>query len=224
LKKFINTTTRLSTNDKSRKCGVGGDEEDDPSCTFDYYIDGKKLPIVEKAKRIAESGTIYEKKYLRSVQLFDFVHENCLVDMWIGHERFAFVDLSAGPFEWGPTIAGEGIRDRTTWPIVPTLKHKNHHFDEEHIKTAESPDAAAVSSENTNTNTNTEADSVAGCVRNSFFKTTISYFSLNYYYFYFHFFQRQKRKKTTKIKTQTQKKQIGIFSFKKWPKNTNFIV
>jgi hypothetical protein len=161
LKKFINTTTRLSTNDKSRKCGVGGDEEDDPSCTFDYYIDGKKLPIVEKAKRIAESGTIYEKKYLRSVQLFDFVHENCLVDMWIGHERFAFVDLSAGPFEWGPTIAGEGIRDRTTWPIVPTLKHKNHHFDEEHIKTAESPDAAAVSSENTNTNTNTEADSVA---------------------------------------------------------------
>jgi hypothetical protein len=38
--------------------------------------------------QIAESGTIYEKKYLRLVQLFDFVHENCLVDAWIGHGRY----------------------------------------------------------------------------------------------------------------------------------------
>jgi hypothetical protein len=60
------------------------------------------------------------------------------------------VDLTAGPFEWGPTIAGEGIRDRTSRPVVPTLKHKSHHLDEERFKTAEKFDSTSTVEDNSN--------------------------------------------------------------------------
>lgn len=33
--------------------------------------------------------------------------------------RHAFLDLTAGPFEWGPVIAGEGVRSKSTIPRVP---------------------------------------------------------------------------------------------------------
>jgi hypothetical protein len=31
----------------------------------------------------------------------------------------AFIDLSAGPFEYGPTVSGEGVRTQYTLPKVP---------------------------------------------------------------------------------------------------------
>lgn len=33
--------------------------------------------------------------------------------------RFAFLDLTAGPFEWGPIIGGEGVRSFDSKPKVP---------------------------------------------------------------------------------------------------------
>uniref|UniRef100_A0A0E0NXC2 KIN17-like protein n=1 Tax=Oryza rufipogon TaxID=4529 RepID=A0A0E0NXC2_ORYRU len=36
------------------------------------------------------------------------LHSECLTDMWIGRDRFAFIDLSAGPFAWGPAVGGDG--------------------------------------------------------------------------------------------------------------------
>lgn len=33
--------------------------------------------------------------------------------------RFAFLDLSAGPVEWGPIIGGEGVRSKESIPEVP---------------------------------------------------------------------------------------------------------
>ena len=33
--------------------------------------------------------------------------------------RFAFLDLTAGPFEWGPIIGGEGVRSKGSIPNVP---------------------------------------------------------------------------------------------------------
>uniref|UniRef100_A0A0E0GPU0 DUF7906 domain-containing protein n=1 Tax=Oryza nivara TaxID=4536 RepID=A0A0E0GPU0_ORYNI len=36
------------------------------------------------------------------------LHSECLADMWIGRDRFAFIDLSAGPFAWGPAVGGDG--------------------------------------------------------------------------------------------------------------------
>ncbi|KAH9305439.1 hypothetical protein KI387_009843, partial [Taxus chinensis] len=46
------------------------------------------------------------------------IHPECLVDAWAGKERWTFVDLSAGPFTWGPTVGGEGVRTETSLPDV----------------------------------------------------------------------------------------------------------
>ncbi|CAM0953876.1 unnamed protein product [Alopecurus aequalis] len=46
------------------------------------------------------------------------LHAECLTDIWIGRDRFAFVDLSAGPFAWGPAVGGDGVRTELTLPNV----------------------------------------------------------------------------------------------------------
>jgi hypothetical protein len=76
--------------------------------------------------------------------------EDCLVDNWVGHarcvstlglllptciaaplsfvrsntlvgrSRYAWLDLSAGPFKWGPVVAGQGVRSHSTLPRVPS--------------------------------------------------------------------------------------------------------
>ncbi|XP_057447352.1 uncharacterized protein LOC130739135 [Lotus japonicus] len=42
----------------------------------------------------------------------------CLTDTWIGKDRWAFIDLSAGPFSWGPAVGGEGVRTEASLPNV----------------------------------------------------------------------------------------------------------
>ncbi|CAM9103114.1 unnamed protein product, partial [Laminaria digitata] len=34
----------------------------------------------------------------------------CLTDTWVSGERFAWVDLQAGPFSWGPAAGGDGYK------------------------------------------------------------------------------------------------------------------
>uniref|UniRef100_A0A0D9VFU6 DUF7906 domain-containing protein n=1 Tax=Leersia perrieri TaxID=77586 RepID=A0A0D9VFU6_9ORYZ len=46
------------------------------------------------------------------------LHAECLTDMWIGRDRFAFIDLSAGPFSWGPAVGGDGVRTELSLPNV----------------------------------------------------------------------------------------------------------
>ena len=41
-----------------------------------------------------------------------FLHFDC---------RWAFVDLSAGPFSWGPSVGGVGVRTEHTLPSVDNL-------------------------------------------------------------------------------------------------------
>ena len=48
-----------------------------------------------------------------------FYHSpECLVDLYVGHGRASFVDLSAGPFAWGPLVGGEGLRNVRDLPDV----------------------------------------------------------------------------------------------------------
>lgn len=47
--------------------------------------------------------------------------ENCLVDLWISSERLAFIDLTAGPFTWGPVVGGEGLRSHSSLPAVSEM-------------------------------------------------------------------------------------------------------
>ncbi|KAL5212523.1 hypothetical protein ABZP36_023370 [Zizania latifolia] len=46
------------------------------------------------------------------------LHAECLTDLWIGRDRFAFFDLSAGPFAWGPAVGGDGVRTELSLPNV----------------------------------------------------------------------------------------------------------
>ncbi|GAV83140.1 hypothetical protein CFOL_v3_26591 [Cephalotus follicularis] len=49
---------------------------------------------------------------------FNDLHAECLTDTWIGKDRWAFVDLTAGPFSWGPAVGGEGVRTKLSLPDV----------------------------------------------------------------------------------------------------------
>ncbi|KAH7674621.1 hypothetical protein IHE45_08G086100 [Dioscorea alata] len=57
------------------------------------------------------------KKELKSGELAG-LHPECLTDTWIGLERWAFIDLTAGPFSWGPAVGGEGVRTENSLPNV----------------------------------------------------------------------------------------------------------
>lgn len=57
------------------------------------------------------------EKWLKSGDLSGLHHE-CLTDMWIGGNRWAFIDLTAGPFSWGPAVGGEGVRTEISLPNV----------------------------------------------------------------------------------------------------------
>ncbi|EFA77729.1 hypothetical protein PPL_12341 [Heterostelium album PN500] len=85
--------------------------------------DDKQLSAVEYAQHLYNQGTWYEKFYIQTA--YDNpITENCLVDSWISHKRFAFIDLTAGPFEWGPTIGGNGLKSNLTLPRVPYGTHE----------------------------------------------------------------------------------------------------
>jgi hypothetical protein len=48
--------------------------------------------------------------------------EDCLVDLWLADSgRFGWVDLSAGPFQWGPVVGGEGVRTASSLPDTHDL-------------------------------------------------------------------------------------------------------
>ncbi|KAH0651833.1 hypothetical protein KY290_032740 [Solanum tuberosum] len=49
---------------------------------------------------------------------FSGFHAECLTDTWIGNHRWAFIDLTAGPFSWGPAVGGEGVRTELSLPNV----------------------------------------------------------------------------------------------------------
>ena len=46
---------------------------------------------------------------LRSSKQYN-MPSDCLVDNWPTRARVAFIDLTAGPFQWGPLVGGEGVR------------------------------------------------------------------------------------------------------------------
>ena len=86
----------------------------------------------ELALQVIEHGDPAERRsLLRSIRLarragrpgstLHAPEADCLVDMWVGRQRFAWIDLSAGPFEWGPHVGGVGTRTKRSKPQVPTM-------------------------------------------------------------------------------------------------------
>jgi len=63
-----------------------------------------------------------DKEYIRAAIEDKHMREDCLVDNWVGRGRFAFLDFSAGPFEWGPIVGGKGVRSYRTVPDIVSLQ------------------------------------------------------------------------------------------------------
>nr|XP_023889678.1 uncharacterized protein LOC112001731 [Quercus suber] len=77
-------------------------------------IQGKVLQLL-KGKN--EDLKLLYGKGLKYENLGD-LHVECLTDAWIGKDRWAFIDLSAGPWSWGPAVGGEGVRTELSLPNV----------------------------------------------------------------------------------------------------------
>ncbi|KAL5540129.1 hypothetical protein UlMin_042353 [Ulmus minor] len=73
--------------------------------------------VLQLLKGKNEDMKLLFEKELRSGNFSD-IHADCLTDTWIGKERWAFIDLSAGPFSWGPAVGGEGVRTELSLPNV----------------------------------------------------------------------------------------------------------
>lgn len=73
--------------------------------------------VIQYLKGKNEDLKLLFEKELKSGD-FSGLHEECLTDTWIGKDRWAFIDLSAGPFSWGPAVGGEGVRTELSLPNV----------------------------------------------------------------------------------------------------------
>lgn len=106
---------------------------DDPRDLF-RFAKGEAKSVIELAERILVEGTEYEKEYLLRLllQSEDLPTANCLTDNWVTTGRTMFLDLTAGPFSWGPLIASEGTRTHQTVPEVPEYEQVHHDMDKEH--------------------------------------------------------------------------------------------
>ncbi|KAH8506207.1 hypothetical protein H0E87_013145, partial [Populus deltoides] len=73
--------------------------------------------VLQLLKGKNEDMKLLLEKELKSGGFSDFPAE-CLTDTWIGRDRWAFIDLTAGPFSWGPAVGGEGVRTERSLPNV----------------------------------------------------------------------------------------------------------
>uniref|UniRef100_M4CEP1 DUF7906 domain-containing protein n=1 Tax=Brassica campestris TaxID=3711 RepID=M4CEP1_BRACM len=64
-----------------------------------------------------EDMKIFLEKGLKAGDISN-LNAECLTDTWIGKGRWAFIDLTAGPFSWGPSVGGEGVRTELSLPNV----------------------------------------------------------------------------------------------------------
>ncbi|KZV37739.1 hypothetical protein F511_32057 [Dorcoceras hygrometricum] len=73
--------------------------------------------VLQLLKGKSEDLKFILEKELKSGDFSGF-HAECLTDTWIGKHRWAFIDLTAGPFSWGPSVGGEGVRTEQSLPNV----------------------------------------------------------------------------------------------------------
>lgn len=90
---------------------------------FEKLHQGKEIAQIIEAKALQllkgkdQDLKLLLERILKSGDYGGFQAE-CLTDTWIGKNRWAFIDLSAGPFSWGPAVGGEGVRTEASLPNV----------------------------------------------------------------------------------------------------------
>ncbi|OIW14404.1 hypothetical protein TanjilG_15758 [Lupinus angustifolius] len=96
----------LDTLEKFGRPNQGKDTVDIIEAKALQLLKGKDQDIKLLLERVLKSGD------------YSGLQEECLTDTWIGKDRWAFIDLSAGPFSWGPAVGGEGVRTEASLPNV----------------------------------------------------------------------------------------------------------
>eukprot|EP00736_Rhodelphis_marinus_P003986 Rmarinus@m.13337 len=75
--------------------------------------------VADMAAQWARSGNLQQRTYMRDLIRGTVMWEECLVDLWIPPSgKLAFIDLSAGPFRWGPSLEGQGVRSWMSLPVI----------------------------------------------------------------------------------------------------------
>jgi hypothetical protein len=124
---------------QQRACTLG--DADDLACLFRVAppsADG----AVALANEVATFGSVAERRYLATALSREYqglengvvsddsagsmLQADPLVDAWTSTHRFAFLDLTAGPFEWGPTVARSGVKTYDSMPRTPSKIHNNN--------------------------------------------------------------------------------------------------
>ncbi|XP_031373092.1 uncharacterized protein LOC116188092 isoform X2 [Punica granatum] len=86
------------------------------------YYRGKDVADIIQSKVLQQLKKNDDMKLLLGKKLkrgdLSGLHAECLSDAWIGRDRWAFIDLTAGPFSWGPAVGGEGVRTDYSLPNV----------------------------------------------------------------------------------------------------------
>ncbi|XP_031253326.1 uncharacterized protein LOC116111268 isoform X2 [Pistacia vera] len=87
-----------------------------------FYQGKDTADIIQSKVLQLLKGKNEDTKFLLEKKLksgdFSGLHAECLTDTWIGKDRWAFIDLTAGPFSWGPAVGGEGVRTELSLPNV----------------------------------------------------------------------------------------------------------
>eukprot|EP00958_Prasinococcus_capsulatus_P012106 scaffold1206_cov388-Prasinococcus_capsulatus_cf.AAC.6 len=65
------------------------------------------------------------------------VGSSCLADLFVGRERYAWIDLTAGPFSWGPMNGDSGARTHFS---LPKVEHVYKHAKPEELTAWDSSD------------------------------------------------------------------------------------
>lgn len=100
--------------------------EDSPLLIMETLIQRSDLSSLNIAKYLIENGTNFDRMFIQRLleeanneQINGRDSQSCLVDTWVSKQRTAIIDFSAGPFDWGPIIQGEGVKSRRSLPQVP---------------------------------------------------------------------------------------------------------
>nr|XP_010927142.1 uncharacterized protein LOC105049253 isoform X1 [Elaeis guineensis] len=110
------TTEDIDTTEWSKRCldALTSAEKVNDGKDYAEIVYNKAVQMLhEKQDHI---NLLFEKE-LKSGDLKG-LHPECLTDTWIGRDRWAFIDLTAGPFSWGPSVGGEGVRTELSLPNV----------------------------------------------------------------------------------------------------------
>ncbi|ONK82052.1 uncharacterized protein A4U43_C01F35630 [Asparagus officinalis] len=121
------TSEEIDTIEWSKKCSDALD-------TVERLNKGKDTAelVYSKAAHILHGKNDLKHLLHEGLKIGDLtgLHPECITDTWIGRDRWAFIDLSAGPFSWGPAV--EITEEEAEDKLQDAIREKFSSFADEH--------------------------------------------------------------------------------------------